>query len=113
MLAAPGGEFWLGTDEYGRDLLSRLLYGARISLYIGLLAVGLGTTSGALVGLGVCIGGTAADIKIPKALQFFLMTDKLTLSPDAGTVIGAIAFITWRIVHSARKIRPERTTHDA
>jgi len=51
---APSSAHWLGTDQFGRDLLSRLLYGARISLSIGLLAtaisVGLGTLIGAVAG---------------------------------------------------------------
>jgi peptide/nickel transport system permease protein len=51
MFVPPGRLFLLGTEEYGRDRLSRLLYGARVSLYVGLLAVGLGITSGALLGL--------------------------------------------------------------
>ncbi|MEO0604760.1 MAG: hypothetical protein AAF211_25230, partial [Myxococcota bacterium] len=51
---APGGAFWFGTDLYGRDVFSRLLYGGRISLSIGLVAVGiaafLGTSLGAIAG---------------------------------------------------------------
>src|SRR5712691_9677486 len=43
-----GQRFWLGADQLGRDTLSRLLYGARVSLYMSLVSVGLGVTLGAL-----------------------------------------------------------------
>ena len=46
----PQPGYWMGTDDYGRDLLSRSLYGARISLSIGFIAVGLSATLGALIG---------------------------------------------------------------
>jgi peptide/nickel transport system permease protein len=47
----PGGEFLLGTDTLGRDLFSRLLYGARTSLVIGLVANGIAVTIGLLIGI--------------------------------------------------------------
>lgn len=47
----PSAEHWLGTDELGRDLLSRLLYGARLSLVVGLISVGIGVLIGAPLGL--------------------------------------------------------------
>ncbi len=50
-LNAPSSENWLGTDELGRDLLSRILYGGRISLTIGFLAVGLGLAIGGTLGM--------------------------------------------------------------
>src|SRR5258708_80013 len=50
---APGQVFLLGTDDYGRDQLSRLLYGGQVSLFAGLLATGLS------LGLGVLLGGAA------------------------------------------------------
>src|SRR6202020_3200661 len=46
----PGSKYWLGTDTLGRDLLSRLLYGARTSLVIGLAANGVAGVIGVLVG---------------------------------------------------------------
>jgi peptide/nickel transport system permease protein len=49
-LAPPSAEHWLGTDNLGRDLLARLLIGARGTLYVGLIAVSIALTLGALVG---------------------------------------------------------------
>src|SRR3972149_4203421 len=47
----PNGEFLLGTDYAGRDMLSRLIWGSRISLTIGIIAVAIGTGSGTFLGL--------------------------------------------------------------
>ena len=57
-LAAPSWEHPFGTDDIGRDVLSRVVHGARISLWVGLLAVGIGTAAGTLIGLvcGYCEG---------------------------------------------------------
>lgn len=53
-LAPPGAEFWLGTDHLGRDIFSRILYGGRVSLTVGFIAmvgaVSIGTTIGAVAG---------------------------------------------------------------
>ncbi len=51
VLHAPSAAHWLGTDELGRDVLSRVVYGARVSLEVGLVAVGLAAVVGAAVGL--------------------------------------------------------------
>lgn len=53
-LLAPGAQHWLGTDELGRDVLSRLIYGARISLFTGIVVVAFGAL------LGTVVGGVAA-----------------------------------------------------
>src|ERR1700722_18840208 len=50
-LLPPGGQFLLGTDNLGRDLLSRIIFGSRASLFIGIVAVGLGAGFGILTGL--------------------------------------------------------------
>ena len=57
-LAAPSWAHPFGTDDIGRDVLSRVIYGARISLWVGLLAVGIGTLAGMIIGLicGYCEG---------------------------------------------------------
>src|SRR5690606_29278742 len=57
-LSAPSAQFWLGTDSFGRDVLSRLLYGARISLAIGFLSVMIAMAVGSALGiLAGYIGG--------------------------------------------------------
>ena len=57
-LQAPSWAHPFGTDDIGRDVLSRIIYGARISLWVGLLAVGIGTMAGMVIGLlcGYCEG---------------------------------------------------------
>src|SRR5438309_6189243 len=57
-LSAPTRAHPFGTDDIGRDVLSRIIYGSRISLWVGLLAVGIGTAAGMVVGLlcGYCEG---------------------------------------------------------
>jgi ABC-type dipeptide/oligopeptide/nickel transport system permease subunit len=57
-LAAPSRAHLFGTDDIGRDVLSRVIYGSRISLWVGLLAVGIGTVAGMIIGLvcGYCEG---------------------------------------------------------
>ena len=47
----PSGDFPLGTDEFGRDMLSRILYGSRITLLVGAVAVGISLTIGMAVGM--------------------------------------------------------------
>lgn len=47
----PGGEFLLGTDEFGRDMLSRILHGSRITLLVGAVAVGISLTAGMMIGM--------------------------------------------------------------
>lgn len=50
-LQSPGGEYWLGTDHFGRDILSMILVGARTSIVVALVAVGLGIAAGVPLGL--------------------------------------------------------------
>ena len=50
-LASPSAEYWMGTDQLGRDVLSRVIYGSRLTLMIGTIAVGISLTAGLLLGL--------------------------------------------------------------
>ena len=52
MLVPPGADFWLGTDQFGRDLLTRIIYGARTALFVGSVAAGVGAFGGLVLGVG-------------------------------------------------------------
>ncbi len=107
----PGHKFWLGTDDFGRDVFSRIIYGARISLYVGLLSVGLGTTMGALIGLISGYWGGTVDDVLQRVMDSLLAFPSLILAlaivaalgQSTTNVIIAVAITT--IPSSARVIR--------
>lgn len=107
----PGHKFWLGTDDFGRDVFSRIIYGARISLYVGLLSVGLGTTMGALIGLISGYWGGTIDDVLQRVMDSLLAFPSLILAlaivaalgQSTTNVIIAVAITT--IPSSARVIR--------
>lgn len=87
-LLPPGRDFPAGTDEFGRDELSRLLHGARVSLYVGLLAVllalGVGGTAGLLAGFH---GGWVDDV-VMRVMDVLLSLPALVLAIAITTVLG-------------------------
>ena len=84
-LKAPGGSYLFGTDNFGRDILSRLLYGARISFEVGVIAVGIAALIGVTIGLiSGYFGGWVDNI-----LSLFM--DMLFAFP---TILLAIAIMT-------------------
>ena len=57
-----GRTYWISSDQLGRDTWSRLVYGARISLYVSLISVGIGVTLGALIGVVSAYFGGVFDL---------------------------------------------------
>jgi len=108
----PGGKFLLGTDLLGRDLLSRLLFGARISLIVGLLANGIAVGIGALVGIfaGYLRGWMESvlmrltDIMTAFPALVLAIALAAVLGPSLWIVILVIALVNWvwvaRAVHA-------------
>lgn len=91
-LRGPSAEYPLGTDRNGRDMLSRIIYGARISLGIGLGAVALGITAGTVIGLvGGFLGGVT-DIVLQRAIDMLLAFPTIVLA----MAIVAAAGITYQ-----------------
>jgi peptide/nickel transport system permease protein len=68
-LAAPSRLHPFGTDDIGRDVLSRVVYGARISLWVGLLAVGIGTLAGMIIGLACGYWEGRLDIVLQRVMD--------------------------------------------
>jgi peptide/nickel transport system permease protein len=99
----PSPGHWLGTDNLGRDLLTRLLYGGRVSLAVGFLSVALSTTAGTAAGIAAgYYGGTADELlmrvvdvllAIPGIYLLILVT--AVVSGDVVTLSCLIAFISW------------------
>ncbi len=84
----PSGDHWLGTDELGRDVFSRLLYGARISLRIGLIAVGIGVAVGVPLGLVAGYYGGAADNIIMRLVDIMLSFPSILLAIGLVAILG-------------------------
>lgn len=112
-LAPPGADHWLGTDRFGRDVLSRLLYGGRISLLVGFGSVAgalvIGTTIGAVA--GYCGGIIDAilmrfvDIVISIPSIFLLITIVAIFQPGVEKLIFILAITSWTT--TARIVRGE------
>jgi len=116
----PGGQFMLGTDTLGRDLFSRLLYGARTSLIIGLVANGIAVAIGLAVGIiAGYIRGLAGNIlmrftDLMMAFPALLLAIVLAalLKPSLWIVAMVIALVNWvqvaRIVYTETRGLVER-----
>ena len=88
MLQPPGGEHLLGTDEVGRDLLSRLIYGARISMQIGLRTIVIGFCFGTPLGLIAGYYGGKIDMIIMRAMDVLLSFPQMLLAMLFTSVLG-------------------------
>jgi peptide/nickel transport system permease protein len=88
-LQPPGSQFWLGTDHLGRDLLSRILFGSRSSLLIGLLAVGLGAGFGIASGLAAGYFGGWVDAVLMRLFDALLSFPAILLGIGVVSVIGS------------------------
>ena len=111
--APPSARFWLGTDDLGRDVLSRLLYGARISLLVGLVAMVVTMVIGTAVGLAAGYFGGAVDTLLMRVTDVMLAFPGLLLAvalvavmrPNVWTIFVVIGLVSWTGV--ARVVRSE------
>jgi len=87
-LKPPSLEHWMGTDYYGRDIFSRLLYGARISLVIGLLAISVAMVIGSLIGLFAGYRGGRTDIIMMQTMDVLLAFPSLILGLIVVAMLG-------------------------
>lgn len=107
----PSAKFLLGTDPLGRDLLSRIIYGARVSLVIGVLANGFALVLGVVFGLaaGYFRGGTetflmrATDVMMAFPIYLFAIALVSVLKPSIWILILVIGIVYWtpmtRVIH--------------
>lgn len=88
LLVPPSWAHWMGTDQFGRDMLSRIIWGARTSLLVGLLAVGLGTTTGAVLGLICGYFGGKVDYVIQRFMDVLMAFPGLILALAMVAALG-------------------------
>ena len=111
MLAAPNAAHWFGTDAFGRDVLSRIVYGSRTALTVGLGASLIGTVFGSLIGVASAYFGGRVDLVVQRVMDVFFafpviilaLTVVAVLGTGAGNVILAIA--TPMVPRCARVVR--------
>jgi peptide/nickel transport system permease protein len=113
LLAAPGGAHPLGTDHFARDVLSRVLYGARVSLSIGFVAVAISITIGTLLGAVAGYLGRWVDTVIMRFVDMVISFPQLVLlitiialfEPSIFLIVAVLGLTQW--TGTARLVRGE------
>ena len=88
-LLPPSASHWMGTDEAGRDVWSRVVYGARVSLYVGVVGVCLATLLGTMVGIASAYLGGRSDVIIQRVVEVFLAFPTLILALVIMAMLGS------------------------
>ncbi len=108
----PSSDYLLGTDQIGRDVLTRLIYGARISLYVGIVSVLVGTTIGTIIGISSAYFGGIVDLVIQRVLDAIMSFPGIILAIAIMAAFGSASLeniiITLMIIFApgaARTIR--------
>lgn len=100
-LQGPSLRYWMGTDQFGRDILSRVLYGARVSLIVGFLSVlvgggaggVLGLTSGYLMGKFDLVAQRVVDVLMSFPMLILALVIVAVLGPSTVNIVAAIALV--------------------
>lgn len=95
--------FLLGSDRFGRDILSRMLYGARVSLAVGLIAMALALTVGVALGSAAALGGRLVDTLVMRSVDallsfpflFLMLALAAFLRPGALATVAILGFTAW------------------
>ncbi len=107
----PSGEHWLGTDEHGRDQLSRIIYGSRYALTIGLISVAIGLVAGGFLGLIAGFFGGILDNLIMRLMDIMMAFPGILLALGLVAALGPglynvmIAVGIWSIPLFSRLVR--------
>ena len=88
-LQPPGFKHWFGTDNYGRDIFSRVIYGGRISLLVALLSTAVSTLAGVMLGAAAGYYGGLVDNVIMRIMDVFMAIPSLLMAIVLATSLGA------------------------
>src|SRR5262249_5112086 len=98
-LEPPGGRHWLGTDQFGRDVLSRIIYGARISVAMGFVAVTISVVAGSVLGLLSGFYRGTVDLLVMRLVDVMLAFPGILL---ALVIIAVLCPNLWGSIVAAR-----------
>jgi peptide/nickel transport system permease protein len=88
MLAAPSRAHWLGTDAFGRDVLTRIIYGSRTAMLVGFSCAFVGATLGAVIGVTSAYFGGKVDLLIQRVMDIFLSFPLIILALAVVAMLG-------------------------
>src|SRR5438876_812289 len=88
MLARPSAGHWLGTDAFGRDVLSRIIYGSRTAMLVGFACAFLGATLGAVIGVTSAYFAGKVDLLIQRVMDIFLAFPLIILALAVVSILG-------------------------
>jgi len=109
--ARPSAAHWFGTDEFGRDIMSRIMYGARIALFVGFTASFAGCTIGLVLGVVSAYAGGKLDLLLERLMDILLAFPQLILALAIASILGpavqnvVIAIMIPIIPRAARVVR--------
>jgi len=111
ILAAPSWNHLLGTDNFGRDVLSRIIYGSRTALMVGLGASFIGATLGAVIGVASAYFGGRVDLVVQRVMDVFFAFPVIILALAVVAILGTgvgnviLAIATPMVPRCARVVR--------
>jgi len=88
MLEAPNADFWFGTDQFGRDILTRLIYGARTALFVGFTCAIIGATGGLVLGVASAYFGGKFDLILQRIMDVFMAFPLIILALAVVATLG-------------------------
>ncbi len=88
MLARPSAAHWLGTDAFGRDVLSRIIYGSRTAMLVGFSCAIMGATLGAAIGVTSAYFGGRVDLMVQRFMDIFLAFPLIILALAVVAILG-------------------------
>jgi ABC-type dipeptide/oligopeptide/nickel transport system permease subunit len=109
--AKPGAKYWLGADEFGRDILSRVIYGSRVALLVGVVSVLIALVGGLVLGTVSGFAGGWFDavmmrgIEILLAFPYLLLALAIVAAMGTGALNTTIAVGVWGIPTVTRMVR--------
>jgi peptide/nickel transport system permease protein len=92
MLEPPGAEYWLGTDQFGRDLYTRIVYGARTALLVGFVSSLVGATIGLILGVSSAYFGGRFDLVFQRVMDVLMAFPLIILALAVVSIFGTGTF---------------------